>query len=285
MNDEPRQALRKLVAKYGPDLCGDAKRCEGLLRDLCGEHRREINILVGALRERVPLDLLAAQRGMPRELLLTRLAKRLEDQLALTEDAAMWAVDSWALALGVVTVAEVEERQKRPTDSVAQPAAKKSQDDAAKSQDDDASEKSSEPTETDAPVIPAPSRQKRWTPPTQTPAAGPPQRPPQSPPPARAAPPPPPARGPVVIFRRRWSSGQPPSMTQPSITLNAGSQPDPRQGSAVGRRGGRWRGCFVGCLLVVLLSLLVFVVAPFVVSVLREEQMQRDTEFPPSLSQ
>src|SRR5215208_7258314 len=48
MNDAPRRTLRELIAKHGPGLCSDARRCEGLLRDLCGEHRREINILVGA---------------------------------------------------------------------------------------------------------------------------------------------------------------------------------------------------------------------------------------------
>src|SRR5215213_1609013 len=112
MNDAPRQTLRQLIARHGPGLCSDARRCEGLLRDLCGEHRREINLLVSALKERVALDLLAAQGSVPRGLLLTRLARRLEDQLAVTEEAARWAVDSWALALGVVTDAEVAERER-----------------------------------------------------------------------------------------------------------------------------------------------------------------------------
>ncbi|MBA3321712.1 MAG: hypothetical protein H0T45_09760, partial [Pyrinomonadaceae bacterium] len=117
MNDVPRQTLRELIDKYGPDLCSDAGRCGGLLRDLCGAHRREINILIGALKERVPLDLLAARSAMPRALLLSQLAKRLEDQLAFTEEAARWAVDSWALALGVVTDADVEKRERERAES------------------------------------------------------------------------------------------------------------------------------------------------------------------------
>src|SRR5215207_6243428 len=98
MNDAPRRTLRELIDRHGPGLCSDARRCEGLLRDLCGEHRREINILVGALRERVPLDLMAGRNSVPQGLLLTRLAKRLEEHLALTGEASRWAVDSWALA-------------------------------------------------------------------------------------------------------------------------------------------------------------------------------------------
>src|SRR5829696_288675 len=113
MNDAPRQTLRELIARHGPGLCSDARRCEGLLRDLCGEHRREINILVGALRERVPLDLLAGRNSAPTGLLLSRLARRLEDQLALTADASRWAVDSWALALGIVSDVELGEMKGR----------------------------------------------------------------------------------------------------------------------------------------------------------------------------
>ena len=75
MNDEPRRTLRVLIDRHGPGLCSDTRRCEGLLRDLCGEHRREINILVGALRERVPLDLLAGRNTVPTGLLLTRLSR------------------------------------------------------------------------------------------------------------------------------------------------------------------------------------------------------------------
>src|SRR5918993_2716545 len=113
MNDAPRQTLRELIARHGPGLCSDARRCEALLRDHAAAHRREVNTLVSALKERVPLDLLAAQSAMPRGLLAARLAKRLEDHLALTGEAARWAVDSWALALGVVTEAEVAEREEK----------------------------------------------------------------------------------------------------------------------------------------------------------------------------
>ena len=113
MNNTPRETLRRLIAKYGNDLCGDARRCEGLLKDLCGEYRREINVLTNAIQERIPLDLLAAGNSVPKELLLTRLAKRLEDNLGLTENAAQWAVDSWALALGVVNDGEIAAKERK----------------------------------------------------------------------------------------------------------------------------------------------------------------------------
>lgn len=111
MNNVPRQTLRLIINKYGQDLCGDKRRCEGLLRDLCGEYRREINVLTSALEERVPLDLLAARTSMPPELLLIKLAKRLEDNLGLTGEASRWAVNSWALALGILTEAEIQQKE------------------------------------------------------------------------------------------------------------------------------------------------------------------------------
>jgi len=108
MHDLPRQKLTEIVthrravtARFGRDVVNDAKLCEALLRDLCGDHRREISVLVAAQKERVAADLLASQAGVPHAVLLTRLTRRLQDNLALTEDAARWAVDSWALALGL----------------------------------------------------------------------------------------------------------------------------------------------------------------------------------------
>lgn len=106
MIDQPRETLCELIATYGRALCDDPRRCEALLRDLCGTHRREIHVLVSALRERVAADLLAASEGVPREVLWARLTQRLQDNLGLTEDLARWAVDSWALALGKFSPAE-----------------------------------------------------------------------------------------------------------------------------------------------------------------------------------
>jgi len=108
MNNLPRQKLCEIIAKYGQSLCDEPRRCEGLLRDFCGEHKREINVLVGALRERVAIDLISSPANIPSEVLLARLTKRLQDDLALSEDAARWAVESWALALEVISSAECE---------------------------------------------------------------------------------------------------------------------------------------------------------------------------------
>ena len=107
LDDLPRRTLAELIARYGRSLCDEPRRCEGLLRDFCGTYRREIHVLVAALKERVAVELLSSQDQLPREVTLARLVKRLQDNLGLTEPVAVWAVDSWALALGVVSADEL----------------------------------------------------------------------------------------------------------------------------------------------------------------------------------
>ena len=102
MHELPRQKLRELIVEYGRCLCNDPRRCETLLEDYCGQHKREIFVLVNALKNRVAEELLKAPANVPQSLLFARLHKRLEDELAMTAEAAQWAVESWALALGVI---------------------------------------------------------------------------------------------------------------------------------------------------------------------------------------
>jgi hypothetical protein len=99
MNDSVRLALRRILDDYGTPVCSDHRRFENLMRDLCSHDRREVSILSRALAERVAADMLAQHDSVPRAVMLARLAKRLEDNLALTPAAARWAVECWAAAL------------------------------------------------------------------------------------------------------------------------------------------------------------------------------------------
>jgi parallel beta-helix repeat protein len=107
MNELPRRKLLEIIAKHGGSIIENPRRLEGLLRDYCGEYRREISVLVMAVEEHAVSDLLAASAKLPRKVLLARLARRLCDNLALSEEAALWSIESWALALGVISEAEI----------------------------------------------------------------------------------------------------------------------------------------------------------------------------------
>ncbi len=100
MNNEVRVKLKELVATYGTELCTDYKKAEGLLRDYCGEHKREIAVLISAMKHKIPEEILHVKGGTIDQLQFSRLAKRLRDNEGIVEDFAEWAVDSWAVALG-----------------------------------------------------------------------------------------------------------------------------------------------------------------------------------------
>lgn len=107
MNELPRQKLQEIITKYGFSLCDDSRRCEGLLKDLCGEYRGEIFILIAALKEGIAIDLLKSTSNtnneVLKEVLLAKLVKRLQNNLGLTEESAIWVVDAWAIALGITS--------------------------------------------------------------------------------------------------------------------------------------------------------------------------------------
>jgi predicted RNA-binding Zn-ribbon protein involved in translation (DUF1610 family) len=103
MDTLPRQRLTELVGRYGHDVADDPRRCEALLRDMCPQHKREIFVLVSAVKECVPRELLGSSSGIPKAVLVSRLTKRLHENLGVAENLARWAVESWALALGIAS--------------------------------------------------------------------------------------------------------------------------------------------------------------------------------------
>jgi hypothetical protein len=121
MNAAPRRRLRELIGQHGPELVADSRRTKALLMDLCADHKLEVNLLSAAQEERVAADLLKMPKGTPKPLFLDQLARRLQQQRGLTAESARWAVDSWALALGIVTSAELSSAPARMSTQTAAP--------------------------------------------------------------------------------------------------------------------------------------------------------------------
>ncbi|HJQ67745.1 MAG TPA: right-handed parallel beta-helix repeat-containing protein [Blastocatellia bacterium] len=111
MNAAVRQALVRIITEHGRSVVDDPRKCEALLRDYCGQYKREINVLVGAIKEGVAHELTANSAALPPKVLVPRLARRLQDNLGYSEAASNWAVESWALALGVIAAAELGESE------------------------------------------------------------------------------------------------------------------------------------------------------------------------------
>ena len=90
-------ALQRVLRECGVEVLGDVRRLEALLRDHCPNSRPEVNLVVLALKERVPQDLQSG--AVTSTMLRARLVRRLEEHYFLPNDAATRAVDSWLMAL------------------------------------------------------------------------------------------------------------------------------------------------------------------------------------------
>lgn len=117
-DNSARTALIRIVCDHGSALGEDARRCEALLRDFCPNARPEIHLFVIAARAGVPKQLMTSSSGSARELLEARLARTLQDDFAVTPEAAHWAIESWAQALGaavMITPTNPHPSAQRPT--------------------------------------------------------------------------------------------------------------------------------------------------------------------------
>jgi hypothetical protein len=212
--------------------------------------------LINALEERIPLDLLAAANSMPHELLLTRLEKRLEEQTGLTAEAARWAVESWALALDVVTDTEIEERKRKQSN----------QSSSAKAEKIQPTESENRPANQNAANI---NRNNPIHPPktgTQVP-------------PSKASSP---------VNRQQTKIPTP----SPTVYLPANNQSpvqapatnpqfQPANPVVVSKGGfGIFRGCLVVIFLLIVSSILLLFVAPYAFEAMRETQRERNNEPP-----
>jgi hypothetical protein len=265
MNDLPRHTLTRIIARHGREICDEPKRVEALLRDLCGAHRREINIIAGALEERVAADLIAAGKSVPRDVLLARLAARLRDHLAYTPEAARWGVETWAVALGILSEAEVEERAR----AEAADSARRSSPTPPTPPPPTAAARptTAQPPHVNPPPPPQPKRGPTYAPPQPPPRQPTPTRPTPNPPPRTgpppAAPAPRPTTPPVIV-----ASAPPARRHAPPPVVLPPLAPMRRKD----RRGITLRGCFVTFVLLFILAVAAIFVIPAIIGVLQEEQ-------------
>jgi hypothetical protein len=100
MNDLAREKLVKLVFIHNDTILGDARRCEALLRESCPDWRREVAALVAAHDAGVVRRLIETT-GQPLTPAMTvEMARTLQADSPITDEAAFWAVRAWAAALG-----------------------------------------------------------------------------------------------------------------------------------------------------------------------------------------
>ena len=114
MRPEVCAVLRDLVARHGIELLDDPRKLRAILLDHCGAARLEINLLSRAVEENLHAELQRENRPIA-AYTLVRLGQRLEDHHGLAPAQALWAVQSLAVAVGVISAEQMEETQVPPS--------------------------------------------------------------------------------------------------------------------------------------------------------------------------
>ena len=97
LSNAPQLALRRLLTDYEPALLEDPARVHALLADLCGSSFRERFLLVHALREHIPAELLVQHLDDTDQ--MQQLSQRFQRRNGFSTEAARWAIESWSLTL------------------------------------------------------------------------------------------------------------------------------------------------------------------------------------------
>jgi len=117
MDDIVRRALLRCSAEHGVDLLRDPTRLEAYLRDMAPGRHAEIHCIASAVREGALTDLQAAADGLPVGAVIARLADRLHERLAMDREAALWAAQSLAQALGLQVTDAAQQQASAPAKS------------------------------------------------------------------------------------------------------------------------------------------------------------------------
>ena len=101
LEEYPRNQLRFIVKRYGASIIDDHRRCKGFLKDLAPKHQLETNLLIIALEQNLVYEI-TKKTHTPLEAHLKLIAERLNHNFGIQTDYAIWAIESWALALDII---------------------------------------------------------------------------------------------------------------------------------------------------------------------------------------
>lgn len=114
-NKSLRRKLQGMVSLYDPYLCSAPNRYQFALMESCPELEREIELIVMAINYEIVNEMRRLRYSLPPSLLLPKLVRWFLRQTGICEDEAIWTVDSWAMALGMITfVDDVKFAQRMP---------------------------------------------------------------------------------------------------------------------------------------------------------------------------
>jgi hypothetical protein len=95
----PRAVLGELLRRHGEEIMTDPRHCSSLL---AADYHRQVSYLIAALEERIPQRLVVESSAAPVEIVVLALAGELGRRRELPPQSALYAVESWAIALGLL---------------------------------------------------------------------------------------------------------------------------------------------------------------------------------------
>jgi len=108
MEDIPRKLLCSLIRQRGISIIQDPKNFPNFLTDYYkGEYKKERKCLTDSLLEDVPGTLLKKKDQLIYGTISQQLTQKLINNLGITPELAIWTVDTWAIALGVIRDADL----------------------------------------------------------------------------------------------------------------------------------------------------------------------------------
>lgn len=101
----PRRVLADLFQSQGEALFANPQNTNALLY---GDYANHVNLLMMALTDNVPQMLLNASGETPPEMLIRGFTRRMMEARHLSEEQARYAVETWAVAIGMLDGLAVE---------------------------------------------------------------------------------------------------------------------------------------------------------------------------------
>ncbi|HEX5324722.1 MAG TPA: hypothetical protein VFW40_13115 [Capsulimonadaceae bacterium] len=120
-NNQVRQRVRGLVAGIGPSIATNPDLVETKLADLAADNAEDVRLIVSAARAGIPEELATAPQEHRAEL-VEQASSWMAGETGASQEAARWAVESWAAALEGVQIAPPPQPAAAPIPTSAAPA-------------------------------------------------------------------------------------------------------------------------------------------------------------------
>ena len=110
MNNYVRQKLCEIIKIKGPSVYNEEKKIEGLLKDYCGEHKKEINIIIIAIKSGIVSEIISSKDNKHIELLIPNFIKTMIEEYSLNENAAKWVIETICISLNIIDKVESKDK-------------------------------------------------------------------------------------------------------------------------------------------------------------------------------